>query len=284
MQLKNLHELGKITPMFLKEKLVCIVNHVLVPSYAISTAKIPAEVRKVVKLNSLPPPEDSLLPELFVETLVHDLCTEIGQCSDGLGSDLAAVNPLCLFGLTISFVDIHDRSFPPQLLPSATRIGGYIDAVLATRHQQSLLEQFRIALSESQSGFDAALVCLWANRIMARNMDKRAYPSLVPTASQMETFNHHLLPMPTWFDQKSEPVGDLYYFWTSFCMVLSLEEKKFRENPSLPLSGIEQAYHWGANIMALTRQYIARQKMASTHKTALFLGYTSGWSVWHNVR
>lgn len=260
----------------------CVLDHALIPGWAISTGQIPLAIRRVVKDNNRPAAaiEENEDP---LGLIVNSIKFELSQKSSSDQLLQFDINPLCLFGLTICFTDLHDRTFPPALYPPSSAISSFIERVLANNRPVELWEQFRFGLEDTNHPVEAGLACMWASRIMARDLDRRAYPQIKPDPNAMREWNRKLTPLPSFEEANLEPSGDTYYFWTSACMALVIENGRKQHRSKAMLDTVEAIYQYGAEIMVASRLLLARQKMASSHKTSAALGYAVGWSLAQHI-
>lgn len=256
----------------------CVLDHALIPGWAISTGQIPPAIRRIVKENN----HQALAIEEngdFLDLLVYLMKLELARKNPKGCPPQLDIHPLCLFGLTICFTDLHNRTFPPVLYPPSSAISSFIQRVLVNNRPVELWEQFNFGLEDTNSPVEAGLVCMWAGRIMARDLDRRAYPQIRPNPNAMREWNRKLMPLPTFGEVNSEPSGDTYYFWTNACMALVIEQSRKQHRSKAILDTVETIYQYGAEIMYASRLFLAGQKMASSHKASATLGYAVGWSL-----
>lgn len=256
----------------------CILDHALIPGWAISTGQIPSVIRSIVKDNTRPASAEEQRGDLL-DLTVRSIIFEFARKNSNDQPLQFNIRPLCLFGLTICFTDLHDRNFPPSLYPPASAISSFIERVLAKNRPVEPWEQFRFGLEDTNHPVEAGLVCMWASRIMARDLDRRTYPQIRPDLNTMREWNRKLMPFPSFGEANLEPSGDTYYFWTNVCMALAIESSRKQHRSKATLDTVEAIYQYGAEIMVASRLLLAQQKMASTHKASAALGYAVGWSL-----
>ena len=125
-------------------------------------------------------------------------------------------NPLELIATLAQFVDYYDNLLPKTTLPPEEDVKAYIDTVMNMEGKVTLSQQFEILLDIANNNFLGALnIGMIASRVMARGLDKRAYPNIPQGVDEMRAGNSKIAQFEHAPAEKNDAPGDTYYFWTN---------------------------------------------------------------------
>ena len=108
---------------------------------------------------------------------------------------------------------------------------------------------------------DATQIGMYASRIVARNLDHRAYPEIIVDKEIRDKCHNNLLPFKS-ADKPQDILGDNYYFWTTLYSSLELKDI---------VGGITTKVldKYAAKIMSWSRRVLAGQAVISDHSAAV---------------
>ncbi len=177
-----------------------------------------------------------------------------------------------LFTSAIQFLDPHDGRLPETALAPTDEVSRFIAGVLTSEHPTTVTDQFDIAMRITRGEIvSASGLAMIANRLMARESDRRAYPTLLVTPSDMASWNRHIARFRG-ADGKVEAdgPGDTYYFWTQTFASLVFQMSK---DPSKFI--LQPLFKHGIGLMQLAKK-IGGEPTVTKHQEAAKAGWEMG--------
>lgn len=221
------------------------------------------------------------------ENMFYDLVEIIHQRGGRL-DDLSpywlkenAYKPTEVFGTLIQVLDYHNAPLPTTTLPPERDVKKYIQTVLESDHRVTIPQQLEILLEITKNNLVGAanLGCI-ANRIMARGLDSRAYPSITVQEKELRAWNEKLAQFETYNNNnKSDAPGDTYYFWTQFFSSLYINLYE-----GLDKHIYDVLFAHGREIMQYVRKTIASTPINADHYEASMLGRQCGLGIAEEVK
>lgn len=186
-----------------------------------------------------------------------------------------------VFGAIIQFTDSHRAPLQRSVFPPQQDVETFIASIKAIPYPATLSEQFITALSITNGSIlGAANLCWISTRLMARGADRRVYPAVVVSETELRQWNEQVARFEAHEDSgKNDGPGDNYYFWThAFATMIFSSDGVGAKAALLAISK-------GTRIMTFVRNYIARkQPNMTTHEPASSLGRKFGLAVVALVR
>lgn len=185
----------------------------------------------------------------------------------------AIFNPWDVFSSCIQFYDLHSNPIPDNLRPPVDDVNSFFGGMLNREGKVLLKDQFSLLMDITHNHLtSAALLGMMGSRIIARNLDTRAYPDICMTDNLQDSLIDKLAPIEIFGNEqeKLDPVGDHYYFWTHFFAACALS--------AIGTEGMkmQKVFERGTSIMVKVRRYIAQQPTISDHREASMLGRNLG--------
>lgn len=177
-----------------------------------------------------------------------------------------------VFNTSIQFFDDHTAPLPETTLVPDNDIQIYIERVRQTDRKLTIPEQFEILLDITDGHIVGAChLGMAASRIMARHLDKRAYPGILVSPEAMIDWNTRVAQFEDAGQVTGDGPGDTYYFWThAFASLV------FSLDGSLKAKMMDEVFKHGTDIMVLTRRHIARIPTNTSHQAASEMGRDAG--------
>lgn len=152
--------------------------------------------------------------------------------------------------------------FDASILPDSDKVRKFIEFLSNSEKPVTLSEQFGELLRLADGSIiDATQIGMYASRMVARNLDHRAYPEIIIDGETRDKCHNNLLPFSS-TNKPQDILGDNYYFWTTLYSSLELKDI---------VGGVTTKVldKYAAKVMSWSRRVLAGQAVISDHSAAV---------------
>ncbi|MFH0936795.1 MAG: hypothetical protein V1808_00695 [Candidatus Daviesbacteria bacterium] len=184
-----------------------------------------------------------------------------------------------LFRSLVTFTDDHDGPINNRYFP-VNNSSRFIDRIMETsrleKNPLNLPRQLEIALEiTDRQAMASVIICHSASRAIGRNRDQRVDPCFKFSSEDMQQWGSSIARFED--NKQYDPPGDTYHFWATLLMGMTLR-RSFTKQPAECVA-YAFLFYYGADIMAASRRFLARNPLVYRHKEVDRMGLKIGWNL-----